>query len=159
MALLVLTASVLFSQDSDSNSAKSLPTAQQVIEARSLGLLQVGQDALRSHASERQRLPGRLRRNGGLATPSESGAAISEGKEVRSKPRVSSTTSVRWRSLASPTIGHRERTVLRHVDRALDGIQLQFGVTGRRGRRDRGVFGLQGFRWMADAQARRAYEG
>ena len=33
MALLVLTASVLFSQDSDSNSAKSLPTAQQVIES------------------------------------------------------------------------------------------------------------------------------
>jgi len=25
--------------------------------------------------------------------------------------------------------------------------------------RDRGVFGLQGFRWMADAEARRAYEG
>ena len=55
--------------------------------------------------------------------------------------------------------GRRGRTVLRHVYRALDGIQVQFGVTGRRGRRDGGVFGLPGFRWTADARVRPAYEG
>ena len=134
MALLVLTPSVLFRQDSDSNTAKSLPTAQQGM-ARYVTALG-GPDSIFEHQSMTVRgtfvvsekgprldrsayyksrkmlyevtLPNRSGYQEGCGTvawqlPPRSGAVISEGKEVRSKQRVSSTTSVRWRSLASPT--------------------------------------------------------
>jgi hypothetical protein len=119
MALLVLTASVLFSQDSDSNTAKSLPTAQQVMDryVTALG----GRDSIFEHKSMTVRgtfevsekgprldrsayyksgkmlyevtLPNGSRYQEGYdgtvawQLHPQSGAALSEGKEVKSKQR------------------------------------------------------------------------
>jgi hypothetical protein len=143
MALLVLTASVLFSQDSDSNTAKSLPTAQQVMDryVTALG----GRDSIFEHKSMTVRgtfevsekgprldrsayyksgkmlyevtlpngsptrkattelLPGNsiLR----AAPPSRKARRLSRSREMLTWPilPMSSITSVRWRSLVSPT--------------------------------------------------------